>query len=108
MKYGKYPILGLFIVLSTLIQVCYARQGNAHHGRLRLSREYLLALNNRVHGNSDFMSSTDFPPGMTRHSIKLLRKRGGKGGVRQMTTKNKTQAPLAIHDLGQCPVSERP
>ena len=40
---------GLFIVLSTLIQVCYAQQGNAYHGglSLRLSREYLLALNKK-------------------------------------------------------------
>ena len=82
MEDSKYPIFGLFIVLLTLIQVCYSQQGNAHYGELSLSREYLLALNNRVHHDSDYLSNIDFPPGMTRNNNKPLRKRGRKGGVK--------------------------
>ena len=78
-----YLILELFIVLSTLIQVWYAQQGNAHHGGQKLSREYLLALSNRAHHDSDFISNFDFPPGLTRNVTKPLRKRGRKDGVRQ-------------------------
>ena len=55
---------------------------SAHHGGLSLSREYLLALNNRVHHDPDFRF-VDFPPGLTRNNTKPLRKRGRKGGVRQ-------------------------
>ena len=91
---SKYLILGLFIVMSTLIQVCYAQRGNAHHGGLSLSREYLLALNNRVHHDSDYLSNIDFPPGMTRNNTKPLRKRGRKGGVRQRLRKMKHKPPL--------------
>ena len=72
---SKYPILGLCIVSSTLIQVCYAQQGNAHRGGLSLSREYLLALNNRVYQHFDFFSSNiDFPPGLTINNTKPLHK----------------------------------
>ena len=88
---SKYPILELFIVLSTLIQVRYAQQGNAHHGGPSLSRENLLALNNRVHNDSDILSNIDFPPGMTKNNTKPLVK---EGWCATKTTKNETQAPL--------------
>ena len=94
MEDSKYLIPGLFIVMSTLIQVCYAQRGNAHHGGLSLSREYVLALNNRVHHDSDYLSNIDFPPGMKRNNTKPLRKRGRKGGVRQRLRKMKHKPSL--------------
>ena len=82
----------LFIVLSTLIQVCYARKRPSWRTK---SKPYLLALNNRVHHDSDlFLSNIDFPPGVTRNNTKPLRKRGRKGGVRQRLRKMKYKPPL--------------
>ena len=94
MEDSKYLIIELVIVLITLIHVFYAHQGNAHHGGLSLSREYLLALNNCVHHDSDFISNIDFPPGLTRNYTKPLRKRGRKGGVRQRLLNMKHKPPL--------------
>ena len=53
MEDGKYPILGVVIVLLTLIKVYYAHQGNNHHDGISPSREYLLTLSNRVHHDSN-------------------------------------------------------
>ena len=95
-KDRKYLILELFIVLPTLIQVCYAQQRNAHHGGLSLNSKYLLALNNRVHYDSDFISNIDFRPGLTRNYTKPLHKRGRKGGVRQRLRKMENMPPLPL------------
>ena len=54
----KFLLLGLLVVLSTLIHLCYGQQGHIHHGGL--SREYLLALNTRAHQYSNLILINEY------------------------------------------------
>ena len=64
----KFLLLGLFVVLSTLINLCYGQQGHIHHGGL--SRECLVALNTRAHQDSNVLNSIDFPPELTQNNTR--------------------------------------
>ena len=76
MEDWKFLLIGVLVVLSTLIHLCYGQQGHIRHGGL--SREYLLALNTRAHQDSNFLNSIDFPPELTQNTTK----REHKGGRR--------------------------
>lgn len=66
-------IFGLFMALSTFIHLCYGQHGHTQYGRLRLTREYLLALNTPAALDPDFISSFDCPPDLTRDTTRPVR-----------------------------------
>ena len=59
MKECKFVIFGLFVALSTLIHLCNSQHGQTQLGGLRLTREYLLALNTPAALDPEYIASFD-------------------------------------------------
>ena len=88
-----FVIFGLFVALSTLIHLCNSQHGHTQLGGLRLTREYLLALNTPAALDPEYIASFDCPSGLTRDKNRPVCRRGRKARVRQRLRRMKYKPP---------------